>query len=196
MIEDVQVHDCRTGIGWFDFTRAATQTLVIRRTAVWGVLDTGIYVDFVGANSRERLQRGPPLGVVRALERHDRHDERRRLAGFGVAFASPQSGYRSTATFENNVVTGNQGTSVALEFYKQGGDVAYSGRHNVYWNTGGRTQINAAGRWLTRSPAWSVRPARPSPTRASRTRPTRASTCGSSAVARRWTSESRTRSPA
>jgi hypothetical protein len=67
----------------------------------------------------------------------------------GVAFASPQSGYRSTATFENNVVTGNQGTSVALEFYKHGGDVSYSGRHNVYWNTGGRTQINAAGRWLT-----------------------------------------------
>ncbi len=149
VIEDVQVHDCRTGIGWFDFTRAASQTLVIRRTAVWGVLDTGIYVDFVGANS-ENGANVAHHSVTFQLS-NDTIDTTNAGGSpvLGVAFASPQSGYRSTATFENNVVTGNQGTSVALEFYKHGGDVSYSGRHNVYWNTGGRTQINAAGRWLT-----------------------------------------------
>jgi hypothetical protein len=149
VIQDVRVHDCRTGIGWFDFTRAATQTLVIRRTAIWGVLDTGIYIDYVGANGDNPYN---VAGHSVSFELSNNTIATTNAAGtpvLGVAFASPLSGYRSTATFENNVVTGNQGSSVALEFYKRGGNASYSGRNNVYWNTGGRTQINAAGRWLT-----------------------------------------------
>jgi hypothetical protein len=140
LIENNQLHDCLGGIGWFDYTRAAKQTLTIRRNQIWDFRNWGIYLDTVYTNG-ENTYNVPGHKVTFLLSNNTIVSTRGAADGIDVAGAA--NGYKASVDIENTVVTG--ALQWALSALDRGRTGKFTARNNVYWNTGGHTSFKSQG---------------------------------------------------
>jgi hypothetical protein len=140
LIENNQLHDCLGGIGWFDYTRAAKQTLTIRRNQIWDYRNWGIYLDTVYTNG-ENAYNVAGHKVIFLLSNNTVVSTRGPADGIDIAGAA--NGYRMRVDIENTVVVGT--LQWALSALDRGRSGRFTARNNVYWNTGGQTSFKSQG---------------------------------------------------
>ena len=140
-----RLHGCPSGIGWFDYTRAASSKLVIRRNAVYGYRDFGIYADKVCSCNVN------PYNVANHTVEFDVANNTfaaGTTAGgasqYGVVFAGAETGHTMDVRFDNNIVAGTLDGPALQLFNSRPG--TYAGTGNAYFDTSGTSQLLVAGR--------------------------------------------------
>src|SRR5262249_5517078 len=140
LIENNQLHGCLGGLGWFDYTRAKRQTLIIRRNQIWDYRYWGIYLDTVYTNGENPYN---VAGHAMTFLLSNNTVVSTRNAADGIDFAGAATGYKAAVDVENNLVVGN--LVWALSALDRGRAGKFTAHKNVYFNTSGRTSFKNQG---------------------------------------------------
>jgi hypothetical protein len=149
LVENNQLHGCGGGVGFFDYTRAASQTLTIRRNQIWDFKFWGIYLDPVGTNGEN------PYNVRGHSETFDISNNTVVSTGSAkevFAFAGAYDGYTANINLANNLfVAAHDGDSALTAWESLGypGTTHYNGDHNIIWSTSGRAYVKVKGSMST-----------------------------------------------
>lgn len=149
LVEANDLHDCTGGVGFFDYTRRATQTLTIRRNRIWSFTAWGIYLDPVGTNGEN------PYNVPGHSETFNVVNNTLVSTGpanEALAVAGASAGYSARVNVDNNVLVSNHRGDTALTVLESpgyAGVTLYASHSNVLWNTAGTTYLEYKGTLLT-----------------------------------------------
>ncbi len=147
LIQNNVLHACSAGVGWFDYTRAASQTLNVDHNLVYDVSTAGMYIDFTSNNPS-----GNPLNVNGHTMNFNFSNNTfitNTVSGAikqGVDIRGPDAaGLTTNVNFENNIIVGNMGTNTALQVFSGSATGSYTGRNNMYFDTSGGTTFSFRG---------------------------------------------------
>lgn len=140
LVENNRLHDCVLGIGWFDYTQDASQTLDIRRNVVWNNANGNLYIDYT-RNQPDNPGNIPGHSVEFNIT-NNTFEGSVAMTTPGVDLRGPaDAGLSTNIHFDNNIISGSYDGNPLLAVFKEGNAGSYKGQHNVYFNSSGTTTL-------------------------------------------------------
>jgi hypothetical protein len=140
-----RLHDCPSGIGWFDYTRAATSRLVVRRNTISRYRDFGLYADTVcSCNGAGTYVAGHRVTFDVANNTFAAGQAGGAASAYGAVFAGAAATFATDVHFDNNIVAGAL-SGPALQLFNSSPGT-YTGTDNAYFTSGGAPKLLLAGR--------------------------------------------------
>src|SRR5262249_32068335 len=140
-----RLHDCPSGIGWFDYTRAASSRLIVRRNTITRYRDFGLYADTVcSCNGASTYVAGHRVTFDVAHNTFAPGQASGGAPGPGAVVAGAAATFATDVHFDNNIVAGAL-SGPALQLFNSSPGT-YSGTDNAYFATGGTPRLLLAGR--------------------------------------------------